>query len=124
MNERQRRQAVEDVAWMIRQADVLATLFRPQVAEEGSFFGPHEPTETEIGTIPIEVKDLPPADLAEIGADAVASVLPDCGAEEQDFLEIGATRYRVTEVKPQNLFGVVTHLDLHLELENREAANG
>ena len=26
MNERQRRQAVEDVAWMIRQADVLATL--------------------------------------------------------------------------------------------------
>jgi len=124
MNERQRRQAAGDVAWMIRQSGQTATIFRPQVAGEGSFFGPREAVEAEIGTIPVEVKDLPPADLAEIGADAVASVLPDSGVQEQDFLKIGAVRYRVTEVKPQNLFGKITHLDLHLELEKREAAHG
>ncbi len=124
MNERQRRQAAGDVAWMIRQSGQTAVIFRPQVAGEGSFFGPREAAETEIGTIPVEVKDLPPADLAEIGADAVASVLPDSGVQEQDFLKIGATRYRVTEVKPQNLFGKITHFDLHLELEKREAAHG
>ena len=124
MNERQRRQAAEDVVWMIRQSGQTATIFRPQVAGEDSFFGPREASEIEIGSIPVEVKDLPPADLAEIGADVVASVLPDSGVLEQDFLRIGATRYRVTEVKPQNLFGQITHLDLHLELEKREAANG
>ena len=54
----------------------------------------------------------------------MASVLPDSGVQEQDFLKIGAIRYRVTEVKPQNLFGKITHFDLHLELEKREAAHG
>ena len=124
MNERQRRQTAEDVAWMIRQSGQTATIFRPQVMGADSFFGPREAAETEIGSIPVEVKDLSPKDLAEIGADAVASVLPDSGVQEQDFLKIGATRYRVTEVKPQNLFGQITHLDLHLELEKREAEHG
>ncbi len=124
MNERQRRQAAGDVAWMIRQSGQTATILRPQVTDEDSFFGPREAAEAEIGSIPVEVKNLAPKDLAEIGADAVASVLPDCGVLEQDFLRIGATRYRVTEVKPQNLFGQITHLDLHLELEKREAAHG
>jgi len=124
MNERQRRQAAGDVAWLIRQSGVHAALLRPRVEGEDSFFGPHESAETEIGTIPIELKELPPADLAEIGADAVASVLPDCGVKEQDFIRIGATRYRVTEVKAQNFFGKITHLDLRLEQEKREAAHG
>jgi hypothetical protein len=124
MNDRQRRQAAGDVAWMIRQSGQTATIFRPQVAGEDSFFGPREASEIEIGSIPVEVKDLAPKDLDEIGADAVASVLPDSGVLEQDFLRIGATRYRVTEVKSQNLFGKITHLDLHLELEKREAAHG
>ncbi len=124
MNERQRRQAAGDVAWMIRQAGQTATILRPQVAGEDSFFGPREASEIEVGSIPVEVKDLAPKDLAEIGADAVASVLSDSGVLEQDFLRIGVTRYRVTEVKPQKLFGKITHLDLHLELEKREAAHG
>jgi len=83
MNERQRRQAADDVAWLIRQSGVEARIFRPQLAGEDSFFGSRESSEIEIGTIPIEVKHLPPSDLAEIGADAVASVLPDSGVLEQ-----------------------------------------
>ena len=46
--------------------------------------------------------------------------MPDAGVQEQDFLAIGETRYRVTEVKPHNFFGKVTHLDLHLERERRD----
>jgi len=124
MNGRQRQQTAADVAWMIRQSGQTATIFRPQAAGEDSFYGPREATEAEIGSIPIEVKALPPKDLAEIGANAVASVLPDSGVQEQDFLRIGSTRYRVSEIKPQNLFGQITHFDLHLELEKREAAHG
>lgn len=123
MNTRQRRQAAGDVAWLIRQSGRTATLIRPQTAAGDSFFGPRETGENDLGGIPVEVKDLSPADLTEIGADAVASVLPESGVQEQDFLVFGGQRYRVTEVKPQNLFGVVTHLDLHLEHEKREAAH-
>ena len=124
MIERQRRQAKKDVAWMIRKSGLTAHITRPVSAGEGSFFGSHADTETVVGSIPIEMKDLPPKDLAEIGADAVASVLPGCGIEEQDFAEIQGIRYRVTNLKPQNLFGEITHLDLHLELEKREVDDG
>ena len=123
MIERQRRQAKRDVEWMIRKSGLTAKITRPAIEGEGTFFGPHGGSETVVASIPIEMKDLPPKDLAEIGADAVASVLPECGIEEQDFVEVKGIRYRVTEVKQQNLFGEVTHLDLHLELEKREASD-
>jgi hypothetical protein len=119
MSERLKRRMTGDVAWLIRQSDRSATLLRPQVAGEDSFYGAHEPVEDEIGTVPIEMKALSPRDLAEIGADAAASVLPDSDVREQDILEVDGVRYRVSEVKPQNCFGALTHLDLHLELEKR-----
>ena len=120
MIERQRRQARKDVEWMIRKSGLTATVTKPTVSGEDSFYGPHESSETIIGNVPIEIRDLPPEDLSEIGADAVASVLPDSGVAEQDMLEVEGVRYRVTQTKPQNLFGAVTHLDLHLELEKRD----
>lgn len=121
--EKQTAQAMRDVARMIRLSGQTATILRSSVAGQDSFFGPRENTETEMAVIPIEMKALSPQDLVEIGSDAVASALPDCGVKEQDFLRIDSTRYRVTEVKPQNLFGTVTHFDLHLELEKREAGH-
>jgi len=57
-------------------------------------------------------------------ADAAASVLPDSSVQEQDILIIDVIRYRVTEVKPQNCFGAITHIDLHLELEKCEVNDG
>ena len=123
MNLRRRRQMLGDVAWMIRRSGQQATILRPRIAGEGSFFGSHESHEEGIAEIPVEMKVLPPKDLAEIGADAAASVLPDSGVLESDILEIDGIRYRVTEVKPQNVFGALTHLDLHLELEKREASD-
>jgi len=113
-------QAQKEVRWLIEQSGVTGKLSRPAKAGEGSFFGPHEDSEPLIGEIPLEMQDLPPKDLTEIGADAVACVLPDSDVQEQDFLAIGQTRYRVTAVKPHNFFGAVTHLDLHLTRERRD----
>ena len=111
MLSRQTRQAAGDVAWLIRQAGTMATVTRPTPAGAGTFFGPHEASETVVGELPIEVNDLAPKDLAELGCDAVASVLPDAGVRENDFVAVAGVRYRVSEVKPQNLFGTVTHVE-------------
>ena len=113
-------QAQKEVKWLIEQSGVTGKVTRPNVGGEGSFFGPNETAEEEVGTVPIEMQDLPQKDLSELGADAVAHVLPDSGVQEQDFLAIGETRYRVTEVKPHNFFGTLTHLELHLERERRD----
>jgi len=113
-------QARKEVRWLIEQSGVTGKLTRPQASGGGTFFGPNETTEEVIGTVSIEMQDLPPKDLAELGADAVAHVLPDSGVQEQDFFAIGETRYRVTEAKPHNFFGTVTHLELHLERERRD----
>jgi len=118
--QRQCAQARKDVEWMIHRSGVMGMLSRPTVAGLDSFFGPHEPTETPVGEIPVEMKTLNPADLAEIGADAVASVVPDSGVQEQDFLEVDGVRYRVTDVKSHIFFGQITHLELHLEREKRD----
>ena len=112
-------QAVKEVRWLIEQSGVTAVLSRPAKAGQDSFYGPHDASESVLGSIPVEMQDLPPKDLTEIGADAVACVLPDSDVHESDFLLIGDTRYRVTAVKPHNFFGAVTHLDLHLARERR-----
>jgi len=113
-------QAQKEVRWLIEQSGLTGSLSRPQTSGGGTFFGPNEDSELGVGDIPLEMQDLPPKDLTEIGADAVACVLPDAGVQEQDFLAIGETRYRVTAVKPHNFFGTVTHLDLHLTRERRD----
>lgn len=118
--QRQRNQAREDVRWLIMHSGITGAVTRPATTGEDSFYGTHEPQESPVGTIPVELQYLPPKDLTELGADAVASVLPDSGVLEQDFIEIAGTRYRVTEVKPHNFFGTVTHLNLHLERERRD----
>jgi len=115
-----RNQAKREVEWLIRQSGVTGTLSRPVTSGQDSFYGTHEGSEAVQGEVNVEMQDLAPKDLTEIGADAVACALSDSGVQEQDFLIVGETRYRVTEVKPHNFFGVVTHLDLHLTRERRD----
>ena len=124
MNDRQRAQAKRDVAWLVELSGVHATVVRPGSVGGGSFFGRRDSNETTLDPIPIGIRSLPPETLAEIGADAVASVLPGADVREGDWLDVdgenSSVRYRVTEVNPQNLFGAVTHVDLHLERERRD----
>lgn len=116
---RQTAQAARDVAWLIRQARTTGRVSRPMQEGAESFYGSHEASESPLGEVPIEMRELPAKDLAELGADAVAAVLPDAGVAEQDFIEVDGVRYRVTEVKPQRFLGTVTHIDLHLVRERR-----
>ena len=116
---RQTAQAARDVAWLIRRAGTLAKVSRPTPAGSGSFYGSHEASEEVIGEVPIEMRDLPAKDLAELGCDAVAAVLPDAGIVENDFVEVADVRYRATNVTPQLFFGAVTHANLQLTRERR-----
>ena len=113
-------QAVREVKWLIENSGQSGTLTRPVATGGGTFFGPNETSATTIGTVAVEMQNLPPKDLAELGADAVASVLPGSGVLESDFLAISGIRYRVTALKPHNFFGQVTHVDLHLTRERRD----
>lgn len=112
-------QAVREVAWLIAQSGVTAIVTRQPIAGQGSFYGPHETAETSVGTIPVEMKDMPSKDLTEIGSDAVACVCPDSGLQEQDFLAIAGVRYRATAIKPFNFFGQITHMEVQLTRERR-----
>ena len=112
-------QAVREGAWLIAQSGVSATITRQSVAGQEAFFGPHQTSETPIGIIPVEMKDMPAKDLTEIGSDAVACVCPGTGLQEQDFLTIAGIRYRATAIKPFNFFGQITHYEVNLTRERR-----
>jgi len=105
----------EDVGTLIEAFSESAELIRPAVSGVGSFAGAYEPEESSLGAIPIEFKQLSPEELKQMGADGVCSLLPDTDIQENDILMFQGIRYRVTEVKPENCFGAVTHLTVKLE---------
>ncbi len=106
-----------DTAELICASSQTAQLLRPSVASIGEFTGPHEPTEESLGTVPIEFQQLSPDELKQIGADGMCSMLPETDVSEGDLLVYNEVRYRVTDVKPVNCFGAVSHLVLKLERE-------
>lgn len=114
-------QAVRDVERIIRSSGESAKIYRPGNAS-AKVNGVVPGALTLISEVPIEMNFLTPKDLAEIGASALASVLPGSSIVENDTIEVAGTRYMATEVKPENLEGSITHIVLHLE--KLEAANG
>ena len=106
-----------DVAELIRASGQTAELLRPTVASAGEFAGPHAPSEVSLGTAPIEFQQLSPDELKQIGADGLCSMLPDADVAEGDILIFNEVRYSVSDVKPVNCFGAVSHLIVKLERE-------
>ena len=106
-----------DVAELIRASDETAEMLRPAVAGAGGFAGPHEPNEESLGSITIEFQQLSPDELKQIGADGLCSMLPDADVAEGDILVFNEVRYSVSDVKPVNCFGAVSHLLVKLERE-------
>ena len=111
---------VMDMAELIRASGETAEILRPSVSGSGDFAGPHEPSEESLGSVVIEFKQLSPEELKQIGADGVCSMLPDSDVAEGDILVYNGDRYRVTDVKPENCFGAVTHLTVRLEREYQQ----
>ena len=106
-----------DTAELIRSSGETAELQRPSVAGAGGFAGPHEPNEESLGSVPIEFQQLSPDELKQVGADGICSMLPETDVSEGDLLVYDEVRYRVTDVKPVNCFGAVSHLVVKLERE-------
>ena len=106
-----------DTAELIRASGETAELMRPAVAGAGGFAGPHAPSEESRGSVPLEFQQLSPEKLKQIGADGMCSLLPDTYVAEGDILVFNEVRYRVTDIKPVNCFGVISHLIAKLERE-------
>jgi hypothetical protein len=104
-------------AELIRISGEIAEILRPSVAGAGDFAGPHEPAEESLGSVPIEFKQLSPDELKQVGADGMCSMLPDADVSEGDILVFQNVRYRVSDIKPMNCFGVVSHRVVKLERE-------
>ncbi|NQT35316.1 hypothetical protein HQ587_09015 [bacterium] len=106
-----------DTAELIRASGETAELLRPTVAGAGGFAGPHEPSDESLGSVQIEFQQLSPDELKQIGADGLCSMLPDADVAEGDILIFNEVRYHVSDVKPVNCFGAVSHLIVKLERE-------
>ncbi len=109
-----------DTVELIRASGQTVELFRPTVAGAGGFAGPHEPNEESLGFVPIEFQQLSPDELKQVGADGMCSMFPETDVSEGDILVYDEVRYRVTDVKPVNCFGAVSHLVVKLEREYQE----
>ena len=115
VTEQDRATMAADVSSVIATFTETAEIIRSTVAGVGSFAGSHESAETSLGMISLEFKQLSAEELKQIGADGVCSIPPDSGIQENDILLYQGNRYRVTELKPENCFGAVTHLTVKLE---------
>jgi hypothetical protein len=110
-----RDKMADDVGELIAASSETAELIRPGVSGAGSFAGTFESSESSLGVVPIEFKQLSPEELKQLGVDGVCSLPPASGIQENDIIVYQGARYRATEVKPENCFGVFTHLTVKLE---------
>ena len=111
LSEWEKNQAASVVQRLIRSSGMAGRLLRAQAGER--LFGSDEATFAQLGEFPLEFVSTPPADLTG-KIDATASVLPGADVRAEDRLEIAGITYRVQTVKPESLFGIVTHQ--HIEL--------
>lgn len=107
-----------DVTELIRASSETAELLRPAITSTDDFAGPHAPSEEYHGTMPIEFQQLSPDDLKQLGADGQCFMLPDADMKEGDVLIFEEIRYTISDIKPVNCFGAVSHLVVKLEREN------
>jgi len=104
-----------DVAELISASGETAEILRPVITNSDEFAGPHAQSEESIGIVPIEFQQLSPDDLKQLSADGQCSMLPDADVREGDVLVFEEIRYTVSDVKPVNCFGAVSHLVIKLE---------
>lgn len=105
---------------LIRSFKTSAVLSRPGAAVrriDGLLHGP----EQTVGTIPIKMNWQSASKLVDLGCDAKATVLPDSGVQEEDFLTVNGHRYRVANLQPRIIGGDVVSIDLVLANVHEES---
>jgi hypothetical protein len=111
LNERERAQAVADVARLIQGSGQRAVVQRMVPGEQ--LYSSDDSTYSDIGEIPLELDETPPEELTG-KIDAIADVLPDADVIGEDRLVTGSGTYKIQSVEPANFFGAVTHKILQL----------
>ena len=111
LSDREKQEAVGDVARMILAANRIVMVQRKSTAE--NLFGSDDQIFTDVCQEPIEIDEEPPIELSG-KVDAVGSVLPDADVLAEDRIALSSTTYRVQAVHEEYLFGVKTHKTLHL----------
>ena len=94
-------------------------VYRSEKSNAGSFAGGHQTSETTIGEYSIEQKLLSPKSLTEISADLVIVCAGQTDIKESDRIVINDDSFIVSHINPENVFGVVTHLEVNLEKDSR-----
>lgn len=119
LNAQEQQMMKSDVESLIKSQGITMTVTRSLQQGAGSFAGSHGSSETSVGEYMIEEKLLSPKSLTEIGADKVVSCKGDIDIREGDRVAINGESFLVSHLKPQNAFGVVTHLEVNLERDRR-----
>lgn len=112
MTQAEKDQAIAEVVAMIRASGVTAVLQRP-ASQEDRFYEADENEFVDLETFPIDLTLIPPNELNH-KIDARASVLPDLDIRPEDHIQMGTSYYRVLSVKPDVLFGALTHQTITL----------
>jgi hypothetical protein len=110
LNDRERAEAVADVARLILSSGQTARILRVVPGER--LYGTDDAEYTEISVIPLELNETPPEELSG-KIDALACVLPDADVRGEDRLARRET-YRIQSVEEEHFFGTVTHKNLQL----------
>ena len=119
LNERERAEAVADVARLILSSGQTARVLRVVPGER--LYGTDDAEYAEISVIPLELNETPPEELSG-KIDALACVLPDDDVRGEDRLATDRETYRIQSVKEEHFFGTVTHKNLQLvKLNGRQA---
>ena len=111
LNDRERAEAVADVARLILSSGQTARILRVVPGER--LYGTDDAEYTEISVIPLELNETPPEELSG-KIDALACVLPDADVQGEDRLASDRETYRIQSVEEEHFFGIVTHKNLQL----------
>lgn len=110
LSDLEKSQAAQAVRDLILGAGLVARQFR---AMGPGLYGSDDEEAELVGEIHVELLESPDVDVGN-NVDAVANVLPGAGVQPTDRLVIAGATYRVQAIKPHNLFGIITHLELSL----------
>ncbi|CAM2066722.1 hypothetical protein SCOR_15185 [Sulfidibacter corallicola] len=105
LTEVEKASVARDVRDLIEGSGQRATLLRVTGAK---LYGSDDQATEPIGEIPIELVETPSVNLSD-NVDATGHVLPEADVRPTDRIRLAGATYRVQTVKPQNLFGVITH---------------
>lgn len=118
--EHERRLSQDDIRSLIEASGSSGRLLRPTQSGAGSFDGPVESGESvAVEAFPLEWRPLSPDDLKQWGHSGIAHVLPELDVSDGDIVEFNDHRYRVTDVRPIDLFGTPVYQVVQLEREYR-----